>query len=244
MKNRAWVTWGIIFAILLGSGILTIVIPALLGGDSAAALPREQSAITINSPIAIAGSTSLTLASWQVMLALALLVPALVIGAGLTLGIVLVLLARFVNRTKESTQYQQNASAVDKRYADRISAMRETRPTSRSPETTWNRWAVITTALTIFMFVGFLALLFASFLFPDGQVVRGNGIVNMTSLFAVGALLLALLVMVFTLRGERLTAPDRSGTMPIPWDFVVVTITGLLVVGVGIAAIVILNAPG
>lgn len=109
MKNRAWVTWGIIFAILLGSGILTIVIPALLGGDSAAALPREQSAITINSPIAIAGSTSLTLASWQVMLALALLVPALVIGAGLTLGIVLVLLARFVNRTKESTQYQQNA---------------------------------------------------------------------------------------------------------------------------------------
>lgn len=94
------------------------------------------------------------------------------------------------------------------------------------------------------MFVGFLALLFASFLFPDGQVVRGNGIVNMTSLFAVGALLLALLVMVFTLRGERLTAPDRSGTMPIPWDFVVVTITGLLVVGVGIAAIVILNAPG
>jgi len=244
VRNRAWITWGIIFAILLGSGILTIVLPALLGGGSATALPREQSMVTITPPIAIAGNTSFTLASWVVMLALALLVPALVIGAGLTLGIVLVLVSRFINRTKDSPQYQQNVSALDKRYVDRISTMRETRPTSRAPESTWKRWAVITTALTIFMFVGFLALLFAGFLFPDAQVARGNAIVNVTSRFALGALLLALLVMALTLRGERLTAPDRSGTMSIPWDFVVVTITGLLVVGVGIAVIAIINAPG
>ena len=46
-----------------------------------------------------------------------------------------------------------------------------------------------------------------------------------------------------TLRGDRLTAPDRSGTMPIPWDFVAVAVTGLLVVGLGIAVIAIVNAP-
>ena len=49
--------------------------------------------------------------------------------------------------------------------------------------------------------------------------------------------------MALTLRGDRLTAPDRSGTMPIPWDFVAVVLTGLLVVGLGIAVIAIVNAP-
>ncbi len=199
--------------------------------------------MTITPPIPIGDNSSFTLASWQVMLALAFLVPALVIGAGLTLGIVSILVSRFITRAKSTPDYQQAAAAVDKRYADRISRMRETRPTSKAPESTWKRWAVITTALTVLMFVGFSALLIASFMFPSNQIIRQDNIVNITSLFALGALLLALVVMALTLRGDRLTAPDRSGTMPIPWDFVAVVLTGLLVVGLGIAVIAIVNAP-
>jgi hypothetical protein len=243
LRNRSLLTWAIIFAILVGSGILTILLPALLGGGAAEPLPRTPSTVTITPPIAIGGNTSFTLASWQVMLALAFLVPALVIGAGLTLGLVSILASRFITRAKSTPDYQQAAAAADKRSADRVSRMRETRPTSKAPESTWKRWAVITTALTVLMFVGFSALLIASFLFPSNQIVRQDNIVNITSLFAVGALLLALVVMALTLRGDRLTAPDRSGTMPIPWDFVVVVLTGLLVVGLGIAVIVIVNAP-
>lgn len=243
MRNRSLITWGIIFAILLGSSILTILVPALLGGGSATALPTEPTTVTITPPIPIAGRDSFTLPSWQVMLALALLVPALVIGAGLTLGIISILAARFINRTRDTTRYQQSAAALDKREADRIAAMRQTRPTSVAPASTWRRWAVITTALSILMFVGFTALLMASFIFPDWLIVRQDNIVNATGLLAMGALLLAAIVMALTLRGEKLTAPDRSGTMPIPWDFVVVLISGLLVVGLGVAVIVIVNAP-
>jgi hypothetical protein len=243
LRNRSLLTWAIIFAILVGSGILTILLPALLGGGAAEPLPRTPSTVTITPPIAIGGNTSFTLASWQVMLALAFLVPALVIGAGLTLGLVSILASRFITRAKSTPDYQQAAAAADKRSADRVSRMRETRPTSKAPESTWKRWAVITTALTVLMFVGFSALLIASFLFPSNQIVRQDNIVNITSLFAVGALLVALVVMALTLRGDRLTAPDRSGTMPIPWDFVAVVLTGLLVVGLGIAVIVIVNAP-
>ena len=54
------------------------------------ALPREASTVTIAPPIP--GIEPFTLLSWQVMLALAFLVPALVIGAGLTLAIVLSLI--------------------------------------------------------------------------------------------------------------------------------------------------------
>ena len=122
--------------------------------------------------------------------------------------------------------------------------MRETRPTSVAPETTWRRWAVITTALTILMFVGFGALLVASFVFPSWQITRQETIVNIVSLTAVASMLVALIVMALTLRGDRLTAPDRSGAMPIPWDFVAVLLTGLLVVGLGLAVIAIVNTPG
>ena len=243
MRNRSLLTWAIIFAILVGSGILTILLPALLGGGAAEPLPRTPSTVTITPPIAIGGNTSFTLASWQVMLALAFLVPALVIGAGLTLGIVSIIVSRFITRAKSTPDYQQATAAVDKRYADRISHMRETRPTSKAPESTWKRWAVITTALTVLMFVGFSALLIASFVFPSNQIVRQGNIINITSLFAVGALLLALVIMALTLRGDRLTAPDRSGAMPIPWDFVAVVLSGLLVVGLGLAVIAIVNAP-
>ena len=243
MRNRSLLTWAIIFAILVGSGILTILLPALLGGGTAEPLPRTPSTVTITPPIPIGSNSSFTLASWQVMLALAFLVPALVIGAGLTLGIVSIFVSRFITRTKTTPDYQQSTAALDKRYAERVGRLRETRPTSKAPESTWKRWAVITTALTVLMFVGFGALLIASFVFPDNHIIRQGNIVNISSWFALGALLLALVVMALTLRGDRLTAPDRSGTMPIPWDFVAVVLTGLLVVGLGIAVIVNVNPP-
>ena len=198
--------------------------------------------MTIAPPIP--GIEPITLASWQVMLALAFLVPALVIGAGLTLALVYILLSRIVSRTKGSREYQQNAATLDNRQKERISKMRETRPTSVAPATTWRRWAVITTALTILMFVGFGALLVASFVFPSWQIIRQDTIVNIVSLTAMASMLVALIVMAFTLRGDRLTAPDRSGAMPIPWDFVAVLLTGLLVVGLGLAVIAIVNTPG
>jgi hypothetical protein len=243
LRNRSLITWAIIFAILLGSGLLTIMLPALLGGETLEPLPREASTVTITPPIPIAGQDSFTIPSWAVMLGLAFLVPALVIGAGLTLALISILISRFVTRAKAEPEYREAAAALDKRYADRVAAMRETRPTSKAPETTWKRWAVITTALSILMFVGFGALLIASFVFPAGQLVTQDRIINVTMLVLLGALLLALIIMAFTLRGDRLTAPDRSGTMPIPWDFVAVVVTGLLVVGLGIAVIAIINAP-
>lgn len=244
MRNRrSFITWGIIFLILVGSGLLTILLPALLGGEAATPLPSTPSTVTITPPIPIAGQDSLTYYSWQVMLVLAFLVPALVIGAGLTLGLVAMLISRFINNTTKTADYQQNVAALNTRQKERIAQMRQTRPTSAAPASTWKRWAVITTALTILMFVGFGALLLASFIFPSWQIVRQDEIVNIVSVITLIALLLAVIVMAFTLRGERLTAPDRSGTMPIPWDFIAVVLTGLLVVGLGIAVIVILNAP-
>lgn len=177
------------------------------------------------------------------MLGLAILVPGLVIGAGLTLGIVYIILSRLVSRTTASTDYQENSAALQKRYNDQISSMRETRPTSMAPESTWRRWSVITTAITIIMFVAFATLMFASVLFPSGQIIRNSNIVNIGFALVLIATVIAVAAMALWLRHDRIAALNSTESLAIPWDFIVVVLTGLLVVGLGIGVIAILNAP-
>jgi len=62
----------------------------------------------------------------------------------------------------------------------------------------------------------------------------------MIVLVTVGITLLAL---VLWLRSDRINAINRTETMAIPWDFIAVVLSGLLVVGLGIGVIAILNAP-
>jgi hypothetical protein len=227
----------------VGSGILTILLPVFLGGNSATALPRDPSVVTVPLPIPIGDRSEITLPSWVWMLALAVLIPGLVIGAGLTLAIVYIILSRLVSRTTSSADYQQSAAALQKKEAERLTGMRQTRPTSAAPETTWRRWAVITTAAIILMFVAFIVFMVGTMLFPDRQIVRQSDIVNIVSILVLAALVIALIIMALWLRFERIAAFNRGDSLAIPWDFIAVTITGLLVVGLGIGVIAILNAP-
>lgn len=244
MRNRqSLITWGIIFLLLIGSAVLTVLLPALLGNGSSAPLPSEPSTVTITFPVPIAGQNSITVASWIVMLALALIIPALVIGAGLTFGIIYILLSRLVTKTEESPAFKEQSTALEKRQNDKIKAMRATRPTSVSPDSRWQRWAAWTTGAAILMFVGFLALLISSVIFPDGPVARNDAVVNLSRIFVLVSLVITLIVLVLTLRPGRLANVDQVDTLAIPWNFIAVLLTGLLVVGVGIGVIAILNLP-
>ncbi|MCA9868225.1 MAG: hypothetical protein KC410_17195 [Anaerolineales bacterium] len=237
------ITWLIIFAILVGSGLLTILLPSFFGGGSSTSLPSDPTIVTFPLPVPIGGRSEITLASWQWMLGLAVLIPGLVIGAGLTLGIIYIILSRLATNATSSTAYQKNVAALEKKESEKISKLRETRPTSVAPESTWNRWAVITTGITIAMFVAFLTLLLASLLFPGGQVVRNDAIVNATSALVFIAVAIALTAVGLWFRSERITAINRTESLAIPWDFLAIVFSGLLVVGLGIGVIVILNAP-
>lgn len=63
------------------------------GGGSSTSLPSDPTIVTFPLPVPIGGRSEITLASWQWMLGLAVLIPGLVIGAGLTLGIIYIILA-------------------------------------------------------------------------------------------------------------------------------------------------------
>lgn len=177
------------------------------------------------------------------MLGLGFIVLGLVIGAGITLAILLILLSRIVSRATSSTAYQQNSASLRKRETDRIAQLRETRPTSAAPPSTWRRWSVITTAAIILMFAAFLTLLFSNMIFPSGQIVRQDNIVNIGSILVMAVAAMALIFMVAWLRADRIESFNRGDSLTIPWDFIAVVITGLLVVGLGIGIIALLNAP-
>jgi len=244
LKNRnSLITWGIIFVVLVGSGLLTILLPALFNSGSATPLPSETTTVTIPLPMPIGGRTEVTLPSWQLMLGLAVLIIGLVIGAGLALALVYTLLSRQVVRNAESADYQQGAAALQKRYTDQVADMRQTRPTSVAPETTWHRWSVVTTAIIILMFVAFITYLFASMIFPQGWIIRGTSIVNVTLALVLTMLIITLTAIGLWLRSSRIAAFNSTESMSIPWDFIAIVVTGLLVVGLGIGVIALLNAP-
>lgn len=244
MRNKqSWITWAIIMVLLIGSGLLTIFIPALLSGGSSTPLPSEPSTVTINFPISIAGQSSITVSSWLVMLALALIIPGLVIGAGLTLGIIYILLSRLVAKTEADPGFQAHEAALAQKQSARIKEMRATRQTSTSPESRWQRWAVFTTGATILMFVGFFGLLISSALFPDGPVARNDVLVNISRIFVLILLAVAFVVLLLTLRADKLANADQVDTLAIPWNFIAVLLSFLLVVGLGIGVLALINAP-
>ncbi len=93
------------------------------------------------------------------------------------------------------------------------------------------------------MFLAFLTLLLTGMIFPTGQIVRNGSIVNITFALVMIVSLIALTIMAIWLRSERIAALNNTESLAIPWDFIAIVMTGLLVVGLGIGVIAILNMP-
>ncbi len=85
-------------------------------------------------------------------------------------------------------------------------------------------------------------MLIASQLFPEGYVIRGDEIVNATLIVALAFMGMAVVFMLIRLRNRDAAAIENgAAAASIPWDFIVVVLTGLIIVGVGVAVIAILN---
>lgn len=241
-------TWGIIIAILVVSGLFTALWPALtsLGGGARTAVPVVTPATELNLPFSlplVAAEGVLRLTSLQALGVIAFLV----IGAVATGGIVLAFLYRFLSTqaaaAAESEAVKTAQAALDKRETERIKTMRAGRNPNPQPSHKMPRWSAISTALSIIMFVAFFGYLISDTFFPAGQVVSGENIVNATMLVVGGLVLLTLPLLVWRIRPQRVMAAEQTDNGAIPWDFIVILISGLLVVGLGIGLMVYFNVP-
>ena len=82
-----------------------------------------------------------------------------------------------------------------------------------------------------------------STLFPEGQIVNQDQIINITAIITGAFFLITLLYLLLRMDRERLDEINARASAGIPWDAIVVILLGALVVGLGIGLMIFLNRP-
>jgi len=237
-------TWGILLILILLAGSATLV-PAIsdqFRGSPTRAKPEAQT-IEIGLPVPVNGADSVTLTSLQALGALAGVVAVVVIGAGVVLAFGYVLLSRQVTSVTESSAYQEHLAALTNREQEQINKLRADRVVDSVPEHNMPRWSVISTSLIILLFVISFGMLVNRTFVPEGEYLLNGRMVNSAITVVGGFVVLALAVILWRIRPKTLAAIESTSDQSIPWDFIWVLLTGVLVVGLGIGFIVYLNVP-
>lgn len=249
-RQSSWKLWVGIIVVLIVTGLVAVLWPAIAG-----AFQFSPSAPSISAPSASASTIAITVPTpplpflptfglepgqvvevngLLIMAALAGVVAALVIGAGVVLGLINLILSRLATNVETSDSYQEHVKVLEQKQNEKLKAIRSDRPADPVPDGNYVRWAAWATGLVILMFVYFLTLLTVRTLAPQAQ--------NTTLIVGIVALV-TILILALRLRPARLQAIDSTDNEGIPWDTIMVIITGLLVVGVGIGLMVYFNIP-
>ncbi|MDX1416214.1 MAG: hypothetical protein R3293_18600 [Candidatus Promineifilaceae bacterium] len=246
-RSESWKAWTAIILILLVSGFIAAVWPYLpgLSGGSSEVIPVEPETIIITVP-AIPGvfdGTVIELGSFQAFAILALVVIVSVVVVGVIIGVINYLISRLVTNTVSSDKYQERNAALQQHEDQKNKDRREGREAAAAQQNDYSRWSVIATCLAILMFAAFLGYLVASTLFPTGQIMEQDQIVNMTRVIVVAFLLITLFILLLLMNPKRLAAINESDYSGIPWETITVILLGVLVLGLGIGFVIFLNLP-
>ena len=249
----------IIFALLIATGLVTALWPVLtanlLSGDAAGAraatrVPVEIHPIELEIPalplpvVGQVGGQTLQISPFLALAALTGLIIGAVVAMGVPLAFIYVLLDRQRDRVLASDEFKEKQAALEKREKERLKRMNEGRTTMPKPEHRMPTWSAVSTALIILLFVVFFGMVINYTFVPHSELIlAGDRVINSAVPIVGGLALVTLLVLVWYLRPQRIEAVDASDSGSIPWDFIAVLITGLIVVGIGIGVIVIVNAP-
>lgn len=250
-RSDSWKTWGVVIGVLLVTGILAATWPLILGLLTelmpTSAVPRlEPQVFEINVPplpVVLTDGLSLSLAGWQVILGIAVVVIGLVAVTGFVIALINVFLSRLSTAVVESESYQKSEAELQKKEKAKLRQLQDGRASDSEQQNDYSRWNVVATSLAILMFAAFAGFLVADTFFPDRYVVRNDQVVNITLIIVGIFVLTSLLVLLWRLNPQRLEAAEEQDTGGIPWDTIVVIVSGVLVVGLGIGLVIYFNIP-
>ena len=267
--SESWKTWLPLLGVLIVFALVTAVWPALanafslpslsFGGGSSTPLPYEPNPIHLEALKATLAASPLASAAEAIPDTISPFVGLLIVAGVIVGGVVVVggglsfifkLLAGVRENTLESAAFQEHQNALDQRTNEKIKQMRAGRTTDPQPSHKMPRWSVISNTLIALMFVGFATMVFVRNFFPEGTAVLNNAltgnqdqIVNVTTPVFLVMAVFTLLIVGLRLRPQKLDAIDETDKGRIPWDFIAVLITGLIMLGLGIGIMAYLNAP-
>lgn len=252
-KPESWKTWLPLLGLLVLFALLTAVWPTLanafslptFGGGSSTAIPYEAEPIHLEGLKTILPFLPDTLSPAVAILAVTGLIVALVVGVGGGLSLVSKLIYNLRDNTLENKAYQETAKALDLREKEKIKQMRDGRTAAATPEHKMPRWSVVSNAMISLIFVGFATIVVVRNFFPEGTIITENGrILNITPPIFLVLAILTLIILGIRLRPQKIEAIDKTDYGKIPWDFIAVLISGLIMIGLGIGIMAYLNAPG
>lgn len=161
-----------------------------------------------------------------------------VVGGGL--AVVYTLLERLTVRTATSESFKEAEAALAKRQKELKKQLNEGRTTTDANDY-MPRWSVVSTVMIYLLFTAVLAAVLIAAVGSAGGL-QGEDIIS-SPIIGI-ALLIVLAVLGWRVRPQNLrTAYEKDGDR-VPWDFVAVLLTGLLVVGISVGWIIYINSPG
>jgi hypothetical protein len=169
------------------------------------------------------------------------IVAALVIGTGVVLAFAYTLLDKQVTALSEDEEVQAQLAALNERDKEKMKQLSEARSVHPIPEHKMPRWSVLSTSLIILLFVVFFGMLINVTFVPEGQYEISGRLVNSSLPVVGGFLVVAIALLIWRMRPQSLDGFEATDSASIPWDFIWVLLSGLLVVGLGIGALVYLN---
>lgn len=251
-RTESWKAWLGIFAVLIFSGLMAAFWPTISenlfsafssSGSSSGGTSVSAETVTFP-PLPIPGlQDGITLNSVQILLGLSFLVVGAVVVTGIIVGIVNVILSRWITNVKTDGDYLEGTAALEQRETADLAKEREAHPADTSQQNDYSRWAVIATSMAILFFTIVIGYMVGSTLFPTGQIVNEDQIVNITAIITGAFFLLTLLYLVVRMDKGRLDEINAKASAGIPWDAFVVILLGTLVLGLGIGFMIFLNRP-
>lgn len=188
------------------------------------------------------------------LVAIGVLFGLVIVGIGVIGGAIatpILLLSRTVTNVKESESFQESEQRLANAEKALIKDLNEGR-SIRADDHVRPRWSAISTSLIILMFAWFVALVLNGTFFPEGFTFLGGDpdrYLRTTPLFVWITLGATALALIAWMRPKSLqsaeSAESEGGVSAIPWDTIAVMMTGLVIVGLGIGAMVyLLNQTG
>ncbi|KAA3664916.1 MAG: hypothetical protein DWQ04_03275, partial [Chloroflexi bacterium] len=172
------------------------------------------------------------------MMALVALV-AIVLG-GAVISFINSLISRQVTAVIDDETFKEKQSQLVQRDKDLLKQMKEGR-TPSTPNHNRPGWSAVSTSLIVLFFVWIGGMVINGTIYPEGQLISDAGeVVNSAPRVIVPLVLFALLILSFRMRPGKVVAAESADAAPIPWDAIAVILLGLLVVGLGLAAMMLL----
>lgn len=266
-KLKAWSTPLIILAILVGSGLATILLPTItssfagLGGGGEGgelSIPAPETVeIDIDGYFYTVNETVRNLVpdfatGEQSSLIVLLVLTVVVIGGMVVFTGLIYALFTFGNRAtvnlKQSQAYQERVAAMQQKEKEALKERNQAAPTKMPKDRTMPRWSVLSTSLLILLLSYFGGLVLGVGLSPDSPNIWANL-----------ATLAALLYIIIYLRPDKVLRPnieaaqenvpqvllnDEPGSGSIPWGTIFVVLSGAIMLGIGIGLMVaVINTP-